>query len=213
MHLTNLFIWGSGSHAKVLSDAARSTEQFQIAGFVDNTGRHHDLPQAGVLTHLDELRTQIEKHGGRLIIGFGDRLKRRQLISELEAENIEYATVAHASAQMLTGSHVDNGCFVAAGAVVGVDAAAGRHCIINTGASIDHDCQLGENVQVAPGCRLAGHVTVGCDTLIGIGAAVGPGVAVGANCVVGAGAVVISDLPDNVTAVGNPARIVRPEGS
>jgi maltose O-acetyltransferase len=36
-----------------------------------------------------------------------------------------------------------------------------------------------------------------------------PGVSIGENTVVGAGAVVVKDLPANVVAVGNPARVVR----
>jgi maltose O-acetyltransferase len=38
---------------------------------------------------------------------------------------------------------------------------------------------------------------------------VGPGVSIAANTVVGAGAVVVRNLPANVVAVGNPARVIR----
>jgi maltose O-acetyltransferase len=37
-----------------------------------------------------------------------------------------------------------------------------------------------------------------------------PGVSIGKNTVVGAGAVVTRDLPANVVAVGNPARVIAP---
>jgi maltose O-acetyltransferase len=37
-----------------------------------------------------------------------------------------------------------------------------------------------------------------------------PGVTIGENTVVGAGAIVTRDLPPDVVAVGNPARVIRP---
>jgi maltose O-acetyltransferase len=44
---------------------------------------------------------------------------------------------------------------------------------------------------------------------LGGGVIVCPGVTIGDNTVVGAGAVVTRDLPPNVFAVGNPARVIR----
>lgn len=43
---------------------------------------------------------------------------------------------------------------------------------------------------------------------VGTGAVVLPGVVIGAGAMVGAGAVVTADVPDGVTVVGNPARVV-----
>ena len=44
---------------------------------------------------------------------------------------------------------------------------------------------------------------------LGGGVIVLPGVTIGDNTVVGAGAIVTRDLPPNVVAVGNPARVIR----
>ncbi|MFP8962214.1 sugar O-acetyltransferase [Streptomyces nanhaiensis] len=87
--------------------------------------------------------------------------------------------------------------------------------------SIGADVQIGPNVQLLtpthpldPERRrakweAAEPVTVGDNVWLGGGVIVCPGVTVGENTVVGAGAVVTRDLPANVVAVGNPARVVR----
>lgn len=55
-------------------------------------------------------------------------------------------------------------------------------------------------------------VRIGRNCWLGTGAIILPGVTIGDNVVVGAGSVVTHDLPDNVVAVGNPCRVLRPVG-
>ncbi|WP_026924836.1 DapH/DapD/GlmU-related protein [Glycomyces arizonensis] len=87
--------------------------------------------------------------------------------------------------------------------------------------TIGEDCRIGPNVQLLtpthplePGPRRDGFeaarpITLGDNVWLGGGVIVCPGVRIGDNTVVGAGAVVTRDLPANVMAVGNPARVVR----
>ncbi len=53
-------------------------------------------------------------------------------------------------------------------------------------------------------------VTLGNNVWIGDGVTVCKGVTIGENSVIGAGSIVTSDIPDNVIAAGNPARVVKP---
>lgn len=90
-----------------------------------------------------------------------------------------------------------------------------------TSITIGEDVQIGPNVQLLtpthptePEPRRAKieggkPIAIGDNVWLGGGVIVCPGVTIGENTVVGAGAVVTRDLPDNVVAVGNPARIVR----
>ena len=88
--------------------------------------------------------------------------------------------------------------------------------------TIGDDVQIGPNVQlltpthpVDPEARrakweAAEPIVIGDNSWLGGGVIVLPGVSIGENAVVGAGAVVTKDLPANVVAVGNPARVLRP---
>lgn len=87
--------------------------------------------------------------------------------------------------------------------------------------TIGDDVQIGPNVQlltpthpVAAAPRrakweAAKPITIGPNVWLGGGVIVLPGISIGENSVVGAGAVVTRDLPADVVAVGNPARIAR----
>jgi serine acetyltransferase len=87
-------------------------------------------------------------------------------------------------------------------------ATIGVGAILNTGCSVDHDAQLADGVHICPGARLAGEVQVGSRSWIGIGASVIQQVRIGSDVTVGAGAAVVRNLPDGVTAVGVPARVL-----
>ncbi|BDI22665.1 sugar O-acetyltransferase [Herbiconiux sp. L3-i23] len=87
--------------------------------------------------------------------------------------------------------------------------------------TIGADCQLGPNVQLLTPTHpieaeprrdkleAAKPITIGDNVWLGGGVIVCPGVTIGDNSVVGAGAVVTRDIPANVIAVGNPARVIR----
>ena len=101
----------------------------------------------------------------------------------------------------------------------------GRHCFIN------YDCvfldgggiRIGHHVLIGPGCHIytpehpKGHeqrrlpqetchrVSIGDDTWLGGSVVVCPGVTIGKRCIIAAGSVVISDIPADCMAAGNPA--------
>ncbi|MFT3786647.1 MAG: sugar O-acetyltransferase [Tepidisphaeraceae bacterium] len=87
--------------------------------------------------------------------------------------------------------------------------------------TIGDDVQIGPNVQlltathpIEPEPRRnkwegSKPISIGNNVWLGGGVIVCPGVTIGDNTVVGAGSVVVKDLPANVVAVGNPARVIR----
>ena len=60
------------------------------------------------------------------------------------------------------------------------------------------------------GLESAKPITIGSDVWVGGGAFLLPGVSIGDRAVIGAGSVVTRDIPPDVVAAGNPARVIRP---
>ncbi len=57
--------------------------------------------------------------------------------------------------------------------------------------------------------ELGKPITIGSDVWLGGGAIICPGVTIGDRSVIGAGSVVTCDVPSDVFAAGNPARVIR----
>lgn len=72
---------------------------------------------------------------------------------------------------------------------------------------MEHDCVVGDFVNICPGVSMAGHTRIGRKSFIGIGSTVIDDIKVGKEVVIGAGAAVIRDIPDYAAAVGVPAKV------
>jgi maltose O-acetyltransferase len=145
-------------------------------------------------------------------LGNADRAARLEILRDLLGSIGDETTI-------MSPFHCDYGDQIAFGA----------RCFVNFGATIldsapvtiGDDVQMGPSVQLltathpvdaaerASGWEYARPIVIGSGAWLGGGAIIGPGVTVGERTVVGAGAVVVRDLPSDVVAVGNPARVNR----
>lgn len=203
---------GAGGHAKVLI-AALGRLGARILGATDTDAAKHgqtvlDVPVLGG----DETLSVHDPAAIFLVNGLGTMNRtevRRTIYERFVGRGYRFATVIDPLALIAGPVEFGLGAQVLAGAVVQPGARLGVNCIVNTRASIDHDCVIGAHAHIAPGATLSGGVRVGEGAHVGTGASVIHNVRIGAGSVVGAGAAVIADIPDRVTAVGVPARTLR----
>jgi UDP-perosamine 4-acetyltransferase len=209
--VTPVVIYGAGGHGKVIADILERDPAIGLIGWLDDDPRRHGSTFFGhpVVGGLGEVPGLLARGVRHAVVAIGDNVTRDRVAATLTARGMVFVAAIHPSAQLGRGVSVAAGAAIMAGAVVNADTSIGEHAIVNTGATVDHDCRIGRAAHVAVGAHVAGGVTVGDLTLVALGASVGLCVTIGARVVVGAGAVVLEDLPDDVLAVGVPARPVR----
>ena len=206
--MSGLLILGGGGHAKVVAETALASGHTSCIAFLDD----RPLPSIlgwPVLGHLDQaLDPTIQAKFPAAIVAIGHSFTRLRWLAKLQTAGYRLPLLIHPSAWISPSAHVGPGSVVFAQAAVQAQAVVGIGSILNTGCSVDHDAKLSDGVHICPGARLAGEVKVGARSWIGIGSSAIQQVRIGSDVTVGAGSAVINDLPDGVTAVGVPARVV-----
>ncbi len=198
--MEHIILIGGGGHSKVVIDAIKTSRQFDIYGILDSKSPKGTHVLGVKVIGSDVLLPQLFKKGIRnafISIGsIGDCRHRKMIYNKLKKIGFSLPVIIHQKAVVAKDVHVEEGAFVAAGAVINPGTKIGRNTIINTSASIDHDCVIGDFVHVAPGVTLSGGVRVGGYTHIGTGANVIQYIKIGKCCMISAGAVVYHNIRD-----------------
>ena len=145
-----------------------------------------------------------------LYSGLHARLAHRLAHTLYRAGHTLPARAISQGAKFLTGIEIHPGATI------------GRGLVIDHGAGvvIGETAEIGDNCTIYQGVTLGGtgkeegkrHPTLGNNVMVGAGAKVLGPVRIGNNAKIASGAVVLADIPENSTAVGIPARVVRVAG-
>jgi acetyltransferase EpsM len=196
-------VLGAGGHATVIVATLHAMGR-EVTALFDDAPEHHGCYVLGVPV-CGPIADVTKSSCTHAIIGVGDNSTRKRISQEIE---IEWTTAVHPFSAVHPGVPIGPGSVVFAGGVVQPGARIGAHVILNTKASVDHHCQVGDYSHVADG-HVGGSALLGEGVFLALGATVLPGLNIGDWAVVGAGAVVVRNVEPATTVVGVPARPIR----
>lgn len=204
--MKDVIIIGTGGHAKVIADIVMLSGDNLLGFLTSDTGisEFADRPILGRDTDFSKFKE------ANFIIAIGNAKTRERISGAMSG--VSWYTAIHPTA-VVSGLHTEigEGSAVMANAVINPYVTIGRHCIINSNATVEHDNRISDYAHVSVGAKLAGAVQIGTRTWIGIGASVIQGIEICDDCMVGAGAVVIRNIEQPGTYVGVPACSVKPQ--
>jgi sugar O-acyltransferase (sialic acid O-acetyltransferase NeuD family) len=212
--MKRVVIIGAGGHGREVADILRHQAQrnpdLGVLGFVvDEPGLHaeviNDLPVLGDWSWFET----VDKSELRVVCAVGLPQTRKLLINRARSIGLSFINAISPLAQLSPYAKIGEGVMMFPHSFASTDSFIGDHAIVNVAATISHDTKIGNYGTLNPGVHLAGNVLIGEGCYLGIDSSVIQGVAIGSWTTLGAGCVVIRDLPENVVAVGVPARVIR----
>lgn len=212
--LKNIAVFGAGGFgmevAMLIEQINARMEEWNLIGFFD------DGVEIGTIINGYSVLGGVEalnEWKGKLCLSLalGVPKTKKAICGKIKNRNITYPTLIHPNVISGKSGYVKlgEGCIVCAGNIITTNIEIGKHVILNLACTIGHETKIGDFSSFMPTCNISGEVQIGAATFWGTGAKIINRTKVGNNVVIGAGAVVITDIPDNVTAVGIPAKVIK----
>lgn len=188
---------GGGGHASVLVELLLSQGR-EILAIVspDDISERHIFDGVRHLKNDNDV-LQFNPELVLLVNGIGPMpgsLLRNQLSDNFSKLGYQFESVISPNAIVSPSAILSAGVQIFHAAVIQVGVSIGENTIINTGAIIEHDCQIGKDNHIAPRATLCGQVLTEKNVYVGAAATIIQNIKIEQGSVVGAGTTITHDL-------------------
>lgn len=209
----NIVLIGGGTQLSYSVDILEKQNLHKIIGIVDsNRTIGESIYGYKIIGRQEEIIQLMDKHVIEgCVITIGDNWSRKKVYDQINqiAPNLKWPNAIHPSVIISNRVEFGKGILVMAGVIINSNAYLGDFTNFFTNCNVEHDCYIDDFASISAGVVLGGKVKIGKFSAIALNATVFDRITVGDNTVIGGASLVTKDIPSNVLAYGNPAKIIR----
>jgi sugar O-acyltransferase (sialic acid O-acetyltransferase NeuD family) len=210
--MESVVIVGAGGFGRevleIFNDINKQEKKWDVLGFIDEDKelKGKTINNFSVLGGLNWFENHKDVD---CVCAIGEPEAKKKVIDALKKMNVHFCNAIHPSVIMSKFVEFGEDVIICAGTILTVNIKIGNHVIINLNCTIGHDAVIEDYCSLMPTVKISGNNHLYSGTYVGTGATFIHKLSIGAWSTIGAGAVVIKDIPENVVAVGTPAKVIK----
>lgn len=214
IRVKDLLIIGAGGLGRetawLVERINRINPTWNLLGFIDDNDRIWNREMNGYRV-IGDYKKIMDYPEAYVVCAVAASRTRESIIKKVTKllPEVKFATLIDPTVEMSDFVLIGEGSIICAHTIISVDVTIGNHVIIDWNSTVGHDAVIEDYVMLYPSVNVSGATRIETGVELGTGMQIIQGKKIGRYTVVGAGAVVVKDLPQKCTAVGNPARPIK----
>lgn len=141
-------------------------------------------------------------------LGYKHLSLRKEITDSIIRLNLRLPSFIHHTSYLHPSVSIGNGSVIYPMCNIGFSVSIGNGVLINKSCTLSHNTVIGDGSFISPAVTFCGGVKLGNSSFVGAGTIIANEVVIGNEVKIGIGNVITQDISNNLSVIGNPARVV-----